>query len=91
MDTKQRLTIELQIIINKWKDKPEAVFMSKEYIDRRFYRIRYIKLQRQLNTLEAKDNKFDVHGHHKKPTQLEDAKKIFIVSPIKNGENNTRR
>jgi hypothetical protein len=45
---------ELQKLIDKWQGKPTPAFMSKEYIERRFDRIRYINLRRQMNTLQAK-------------------------------------
>ena len=37
---------EMKALAEKWKDKNPA-FMSREYIDMRFDRIRYIKLKKQ--------------------------------------------
>ncbi|GIW70277.1 MAG: hypothetical protein KatS3mg101_1024 [Patescibacteria group bacterium] len=54
-------------LVKKWQGKPEAPFMSKEYIERRMDRILYRKLLAKLNQLE------------KQTEIIEEAKKIFEI------------
>lgn len=61
---------EMQSLIKKWEGKPRAKFMSKEYIERRTDRIRYMKLRNKLNSMKAAGMKVDL---------VEEAKKIFEI------------
>lgn len=65
------IKIENQIkeLTNKWEGKPPSLFMSREYIDRRFDRTRYFRLKHRLNILRAAGAKTD--------DQVEMTEKIF--------------
>lgn len=54
MMTQEEITKEMKGLVDKWKGRKDPPYMSKEYIDRRFDRIRYSKLRAKLNILKAK-------------------------------------
>lgn len=43
---------EMKMLVEKWKGK-NPPFMSKDYIDMRFDRMRYIRLRKQANVKKA--------------------------------------
>jgi hypothetical protein len=65
---------QMQNLVDKWKDKKEPPFMSKEYIERRTDRVKYLAYKNKLSYIRTK---YGVNKAHE--SLVEVAKKVFNI------------